>query len=361
MRKMWTGIAVFAVLCGAAVLWLVQPTDPAPPAEAEEPSAPAETAAVKEYKDFGLPPPMAAPATNAEAEVEPLAPLNCRSPAGAVFLIGKEAVEAAAFCAQLLAVAGAQPEPMTAKWREQAQLLRQQVIDTVLVRKALAEEGGAITDEQVDAALGERLAGLPKGSANQLDAPTTALVHQQLRARLELSKLLQLRGQGLVTDADLAAAYQADPGRFGKPGVASVLPYLLRVAKGAPEPEGAAARAKAEQFVAAVSKGEPAGTAAKAAGMHAMPKVEMSQGSGEEELVAAAMALSAGQWSAPVKTQVGWAVVQVLEKRPGVALPLEQVREQVQAFVEGKQRLLDRERALTDLRRATPVIDKVGF
>lgn len=361
MRKIWISLAIVAGLSGALMVWLLQPAEPDRPAVAE--AAPAQTedeeAKAPSNKVALAPVPMPVAVTAAVAAVLP--PLNCLKPSGDVLVVGEEPVTAAAFCAELAKVAGAQPEPMTPSWRDQAKLLRQQWADAMLVRKALTAEGGAITDEQVDAALGERLAALPKGTSAQLDAAATALVRQQLRARLELSKLLQLRGQGLVSDAELLAAYQADPARFGQPAVAVVVPYLLRLPKTMGKEEFAEARAKAEQFVAAVSKGEAPDAAAKTAGMNAMPKAEMSQGSGEDELVAAALKLSAGQWSAPMRTSVGWAVAQVLEVRPGVVLPFDQVREQVKAFVQGKQGLADRERALADLRAATRVTDRVSF
>ncbi len=360
MRKTWIALGIVAVISGSAMLWLLQPSDGVAPVAGEAPAVQEDAEVVKTVADKVAPVRLPVAVTAAVAPPA-LPPLNCRVAAGTVFLVGGEAVTAEFFCAELAKVAGVQPEPMTPAWRAQAVALRQQVVDAMLVRKALDAEGGAVSVEQVDTALGERLGALPQGTATQLDAASTALVRRQLRARLELAKLLQLRGQSLVSDAELLAAYQADPARFGQPGVAVVVPYLLRLPPTVAAPELAAARAKAEQFVAAVSKGEGADTAAKSAGLAALPKTEMAQGGAEAELVAAAMQLSAGQWTAPVRTNVGWAVVQVLEVRQGKELPIDQVRDQVKAFVQGKQGLADRERALAELRAAAQVVDKVSL
>lgn len=360
---LWLG--GFAVASLAAMAWLFLAPDSEPDGKAESAARPSAEPAEKTQAGTAetAPPPAQALAAAASSAVAPAGPppLNCREPAGNVLVIGAEAVSAEEFCRDLGQLAGAQPDPVSDGWRKQARQLRQQTIDARLVRQALAAEGAAVGEAEIDAAVAERLAAPSGAAVAKLEASSTQLVRAQLRQRLEVNKLLQLRGQAKVQDADLLAAYQADPGRFGEPAAAVALPFLWRLSRSAGEADVKQAQTKAGQFLAAVQKGTPAELAIKDAGGQALAKAELVQGAGEAELVAAALQLSPQQWSAPVRTQVGWAVVQLLEAKAGKVLPFDQVRDQVRAFVLGRQGLTDRENLLTGLRAAAKVADQVAF
>jgi parvulin-like peptidyl-prolyl isomerase len=365
MAKRSILIGGFAVASLAAMAWLFLAPDSEPAAKADSADSPSAEPAEKTQAGTAetAPPPAQALAAAASSAVAPAGPppLNCRQPAGTVLVIGAEAVSAEEFCRDLGQLAGPQPDPVSDGWRQQARQLRQQTIDARLVRLALAAEGAAVDDAAIDAALAERLSGPSGAAVAKLEASSTQLVRAQLRQRLEMNKLLQLRGQAKVQDADLLAAYQADPGRFGEPAAAVALPFLWRLSRSAAEADVKQARSKAGQFLAAVQKGTPAELAIKDTAGQALAKAELVQGAGEAELVAAALQLSPQQWSAPVRTQVGWAVVQVLEVKAGKVLPFDQVRERVRAFVLGRQGLTDRENLLTGLRAAAKVADQVTF
>lgn len=301
------------------------------------------------------------PAVQRAAPAAKLPDLDCAKPSGEVLHIGARAVTAVDFCQELAALAGAPPQPLTPAWHEQARLLRKRLVDTELVRQALTKENQAVTDAEIDADLLPRL---QKPGAVKLADLDLQRVRGQLRARLEINKLLTLRGQADVTEADLQAAYAAEPNRFGAAAVVKIATYsrsgFIGASEGAKWSE-AQAKAHTQAFYDEVSTGARAEDAARSRGLQAKPAFELREGAGEPELFAAAMQATPGQWLPPQRSMIGWLVARVDAITPGKPLPLEQVRDKVRAVVTAQRGQLDEAALLAELEAAGQVVDSVTW
>lgn len=321
--------------------------------------------AEKASKDRGAastPQPVQPPAIAAAAAPQADLPmLDCAKPVGEVLHIGEKAVKAVDFCAELAALAGPPPPPLTPAWHEQARLLRKRLVDTELVRQALTKENQAVTDVEIDADLLPRL---QKPGAVKLTEVDLQLVRAQLRARLELAKLVAMRGHADITEAELQAAYTKEPNRFGEAAVVRIATFSRPAPEGA-NPVDAARYAEAKEhsqaFYNEVSSGKNVDEAARAHGLTAKLAFELREGTGEPELFAAAVQATPEQWLPPVRSMVGWLVARVDAITPGKAAPLEQVRDKVRAFVTAQRGQQDEGALLAELEAAGQVVDLVRW
>jgi hypothetical protein len=264
----------------------------------------------------------------AQASETELAELDCHAPEGDVLRIDETTISAESFCDELEALAGAPPEAMTESWRQQARQLKDRLIDAELVRAALAEEGETIDENAVD----EALARISHGQGGD-ETPLRA----QLRARLEWNKLLELRASLNVTEEDLRTAYARDPAHYGEPARVTVTGYALRISPAASENDIAGAHQKVEQFHQEIARRDVA-AAAKQLGLVALPAFDVEERGLESELAETALKLGSGQWSAPVRTKIGWIVVRVEKVRPAVTPPFDEVQDKVKLMVTAQQR-----------------------
>lgn len=284
--------------------------------------------------------------------------LDCDAPAAVVVRVGAAAIVGDAICRELAVVAGPPTRPPSAAWRIQARQLRGQLVDELLVHQALASAGVVVDDAEVDAAV----AALPHGrAAGAAPVGECAVLRRQLRARLELARLLAIDGEAEPTDAELRAAYDDDPARYGEPGEARVTPFARRLPPSPTGDEVAVAAELVDGFLAAVAAGTAPAKAAAAAGLTALPPFVLEDRGIEPELRAAAFGLAPGRWTEPVETRIGWVVLRVDAVHPGKVRPFEQVREQVRASVVAASRHDRQDRRLGDLRAATTIVDLVGW
>jgi parvulin-like peptidyl-prolyl isomerase len=284
--------------------------------------------------------------------------LDCLAPAGDVVAVGAAAITAAAVCDELLVVAGPPTRPPSAAWRAQAHQLRDQLVDELLVRLALASAGLAVTDAEVDAAV----AALPRAATrSRPSAGEAAVLRRQLRARLELARLVASDGEAALSDAELRALYAEDPARFGEPAEARVTPFARRLPPARSDDEVAAAADQVDGFLAAVAAGTAPAKAATTAGLTALAPFVLEDRGVEPELRAAAFGLDAGQWTEPVETRIGWVVLRVDAVRPGKVPPFEQVRDRVRAAAMAAADLDRRARVLATLRADAPIVDLVTW
>lgn len=107
-------------------------------------------------------------------------------------------------------------------------------------------------------------------------------------------------------------------------------------------------------FAAAVQTRAPEAAAAEHHLTHLAPFVLGANGV-EPEMERAALALSEGQWSAAVRTRVGWAVLRALGRVEGREPTPDALRAQVRRALESRRLQAARGELLTSLRTAARV------
>ncbi|MBK6534207.1 MAG: peptidylprolyl isomerase [Deltaproteobacteria bacterium] len=281
--------------------------------------------------------------------------LDCAHPAGNAALIDDAALTAERVCARLarmggLAAVGAD--------RRQARVVLDQLIDVMLVGRALAWERAAVTDDEVSAALAElRPARIVDASVDRVPpvvAPVDPLVREQVRERLELRKLAALRHRLEVSDAEVDAEVAA-----GAPGIdrgqgIRVEAWLARMAPGSDGGARPPAQAAAEAFATAVQSERPEAAASRLAMSHLAPFVLGANGV-EPDMERAALGLSEGQWSGAIHTRVGWAVLRALGRVEGTEPTPDALRALVRRALESRKLQAARQELLAALRSAARI------
>jgi hypothetical protein len=296
-----------------------------------------------------------APGANASGD---LPQLDCTKPAGDVVRVGSAAITADDFCRELTLMAGPATDPPSAVWWAQARQLRDRLVDVSLVRQAIAAAGNAITDGEVESELANvrsRSPGTELGAA-ELDG-----LRRQIRARLELARLISLRAGGEPTEADLRDAYDREPARYGEPGEAHVTAFAKRLSAAMLDDDVAAAEEQAEAFVPRVQRGTEPAAAAATTGLTALAPFVLEDHGIEPALRSAAFGLSPGGWSAPTRTNVGVVVLRLDSVRMAKILPFAQVRDRVRASMLATRQTAAEELLLRELRAATVITDLVAW
>lgn len=159
--------------------------------------------------------------------------------------------------------------------------------------------------------------------------------------------------------AEVEAAYEEDPTRFGTPRSAIVDGFIARAAPSAPAHERARAKTNAEAFFAALQGGEnDLAALATQHGLTAVAELEIDANGPEPELAAAVLSRPIGHWTAVVPSNAGFTVLKVVKIREGQARPLSEVRDQVIAMLEGKRQLSEQRRILGELRAQAVIVQK---
>jgi peptidyl-prolyl cis-trans isomerase D len=180
--------------------------------------------------------------------------------------------------------------------------------------------------------------------------------------------LAQYEAEAKPTDAEVKAFadkngdriqkfYEENAARFDQKAKARVRHVLARVAPGA---DDAAARKKIDDAAQRVKKGEDFAKVASALSDDAGTKAKggelgfISEGLFDETFAKAALALKPGQVSEPVKSAVGWHLIQAEEVVPAKKLSLDQARPEIarELLAREKGRQVAQERAQAALAAA---------
>lgn len=362
-RTMMLAAAAVLLTTGGLMLWIVQPDQQNPQpvaANTAESADPPPADHPPAQPKATTPPAPTAPAPPA-APAAPKPYVDCTRPQGGVVRVGRSTISAEAFCRIAVGLAGSPAGQDPAAWRARAKAVRDRMVDAELVRQALAADNAAVQEAEVDAEVSKILNNPATTRPGAPPVGDAALLKDQVRARLELKKLVAFRGAAGATEAELRAAYAAAPAQFGEPAVAKIEPYLIRFAATAPPEAVSAAEQKAKAFYNSVMAGTSADAAAKASGLAAMPAFDLAEGGGEPQLVATVLRLLPGQWTEPVKTAVGLTVAKVIAVTPGKVLPFEEVRDRVRMKVMAGKGKGEVGQAMADLKAAGDVEDLVAW
>jgi len=146
-----------------------------------------------------------------------------------------------------------------------------------------------------------------------------------------------------VTDADAEAFYKANTKEFEQPDQVRASHILFMVPQGAPDSEVKKKEAAAEKAYERAKKGED--FAKLAAELTEEPNGKERSGDldffSKEQMVPefanAAFSMKVGEVSKPVKTQFGYHVIKVTDKKPAGTVPFDQVKPQLVAYLKSQK------------------------
>ncbi len=226
----------------------------------------------------------------------------------------------------------------------------QVLIDEQLLQEQLKDASAEIADDQLDAAINDvkRQNNIPDDAAFEKaleqEGMTVATYRSQLKRELEKRKLLSIKvhSQAKVTDEELHAAYEREYVATGGEEEVHARHILLSVKKDATPAEVAAMKQRAQEIVQRLRAG--ADFAALARSLSDGPSASLGgdlgyfkRGVMVSDFENVAFALKPNEISDPVRTQYGWHVIQVLERRKAPATPFETVKEALRQKLQKEQ------------------------
>jgi peptidyl-prolyl cis-trans isomerase C len=340
----------------AAIAISVLPACKPAPAPTETPAAPAATpaAAPAATPDAAATNAAAtnAAATNAAAPApESAAPaVELKNPVAKVNgeEISKSQVEEA-FGAAVQA-SGVKVEDLTPEQRLNGY---RQILDELIMDKLVAKAAAEITisDDEVKAEIAKLKKQFPTEEAfeAQLKAAgqTPEKLDTALRTMLQQQKWMQSQIQATdqIADDDAKKFYDSNAEEFKKPDTVKASHILFMVDKDASDDVVKQKKEAAEKAAARAKKGEDFGKLAKE--LSEEPGAKESSGdlgfftkdSMVPEFAEVAFSTEPGEVSAPVRTQFGWHVIKVTDKKPAGVTPFAEVKDQIIAYLKSvKQR-----------------------
>ncbi len=334
----------------AAALALLPACKPAP-APSEAPSTPAPTATPAAAPAAAT---TAAPATgdtNAAAGAETAAPsIELKDPVATVNgeTISKAQVEEAFKAA--VEASGVKAADLTPdqKMNGYRQILDELIMDKLVAKSAANEP---VTDEEVAAEIAKLKKQFPSEEAftTQLKeaGQTPEKLNSSLRTMLQQQRWMQsqIKDQDKIADADAKKFYDSNTDEFKNPETVKASHILFMVNKD-DSPEVAKQKEEAAKKAAArAKKGEDFSKLAKQ--LSEEPGAKESGGDlgffakdrMVPEFAEVAFSQKPGEISAPVKTQFGWHVIKVTDKKPAGTVPFDEVKDQIIAYLKStKQR-----------------------
>lgn len=294
--------------------------------------------------------PPEASTTAAPAEAEPAKPVPAVIP-DVLARVNGETVTRAEFEEAVAAVEQRNQGPVPPDQRDR--VLRG-VLDQLVGVKLLAQEAAtrkiAVSDADVDALIAQMRQRFPSedvfNQALKQQNKTVALLKAEARSNLAVQKLLDeaLAGKIAVTPQQAQDFYDKNPQQFQRPEQVRASHILIGVQQGADVAAKAAAKRKAEGVLKQVKAGgdfsalartnsEDPGSAVNGGDLGFFPRGQMVPPFDQ-----AAFTLGTGATSELVETQFGYHIIRVMEKRPGGVVTLEEVRPQLEEYLQNVNR-----------------------
>ena len=226
-----------------------------------------------------------------------------------------------------------------------------QILDELITEKLVNKAAAGITVPQadVDAQIAKIKAQFPSNEdfSKQLSqvGQTPEQLSETIRKMLQQQRWLesQLTGKTEVTEEEAKKFYEENKTEFTQPETVKASHILFRVNKEDSEEvvnqklkaaQGAEARAKKGEDFTALAKelSEEPGAKESGGDLGFFPKDRMVP-----EFAEAAFSEKVGEVSNPVRTQFGWHVIKVTEKKPAGTLPYDEVKSQVMTYLKSKK------------------------
>ena len=227
------------------------------------------------------------------------------------------------------------------------------VLEEMITEKLVAKRASAstvkVSDNEVTETFQKFTAtlGPEEEVKKQMEASgqTADAVRNNIRASLQQDHWLsdEVDKQGGVSDRDAEAFYRQNSDKFVQPPQVRASHILLRVGPEAKAEEAAAKQKAAEAIAGRVKKGEDFAKLAKE--LSEDPSAKDNGGDLDffdkdqmvPEFAAVAFAMKKGDVSEPVRSQFGYHVIKVTDRREGQAVPLETVKPRLLAFLKNQK------------------------
>jgi parvulin-like peptidyl-prolyl isomerase len=243
------------------------------------------------------------------------------------------------------------------------------VLDEIIIDKLLAKKAAdtQVTDDEMKAQW-ERIKG-NFGSEDELKKQVEAAgetidkVKKGLHDRLAEEHWIdsQVKDKVNVTDADAEDFYKKNPDAFKQPEQVRASHILVRVEKDA-KPDVVAEKQKAAQNIAnRVKKGEDFAKLAKE--LSEDPSAKENSGDLDffrkeamvPEFSNAAFAMKKGEISDPVRSDFGFHVIKVTDRKEAETVTLEKAKPQLLAFLKNQKKQAEVEKVVADVRAKAAV------
>ncbi len=310
--------------------------------------------------------PAAAPAAPAPAEAPAAADTALPDPVAIVEgqPIKKAELEEAfsnVLAAQKIPVASIPPEQRSAGYR---MILDEMIIDKLLLKRSADTK---VTDEEVNAQF-ERIKanfGTEEELQKQLAAAgqTVDKVKTGLRERLRQEHWIdeQVKGKDDVTEAEVDDFYKKNPEQFKAPEQVRASHILIAVPQDA-KPEVVTEKQKAAEAIAVrVKKGEAFDKLAKE--LSEDPSAKQNSGDLDfftkeamvPEFSNAAFAMKKNDISDPVRSQFGFHVIKVTDRKDAEVVTLEKAKPQLLAYLKRQKKQAEVQKVVLDMRAKADV------
>lgn len=243
------------------------------------------------------------------------------------------------------------------------------ILDDIILEKLVAKrsEKAQVADEEV-AAMYDRIKS-NFGSEEELKAQiekngqTVEQVKNDIRTSLKQQRWLdeQTKGKTDVTDADAEKFYKENPEQFQKPEQVRASHILVRVPEDA-KPEVVTEKEKqAKEIAARVKKGEDFNKVA--AEVSEDPSAKQNSGDlnffSKEQMVPefsnAAFGMKKDEISEPVRSQFGYHVIKVTDRKAPETITLDQAKPQLLAFLKQQKRQQEVGKVVREIREKADV------
>jgi peptidyl-prolyl cis-trans isomerase C len=222
-----------------------------------------------------------------------------------------------------------------------------QLIDVKVLRNEVNTRNLAADEKAVDEQMQKIRSQFPSEEEYKKALASRGMTPEKLRGNMldesRINKLMETEAAGAtpVTDAEIREFFEKNPDKFKQPDAVRASHVLIRV-----QPGDEAANKKALATIRNVHKQARAGK-----DFGDLARRYSADGSAERggdlgfftkdrmvpEFANAAFALKPGQVSDIVQTSYGYHVIKVVERRPSMNIPLEQVTAQVREFLTQKR------------------------
>ncbi len=289
--------------------------------------------------------PAAAPAADAPAK-----PVPAELPA-VIARVNGEAIEKAEFEKAIKNVEGRAGQPVPPDQRDR---VYRGVLDQLIAYKLLMQETKSRKIDVADADVEARIAGIrqqfPSEDVFKQTLAQQNMTVEQLRsdakADMQVAKMLEteVNTKVAVQPADVDAFYKANPDKFQQGERMRASHILIRVEENADANTKEAARAKAADVLKQAQAGKDFAELAKhysqdpgsAANGGDLGFFQRGQMVGPFEQ--AAFAMKAGEMSGVVETPFGFHIIKAGDRQAARAVPLDEVKPQIEQFLQNQQR-----------------------
>jgi peptidyl-prolyl cis-trans isomerase C len=244
-----------------------------------------------------------------------------------------------------------------------------QILDELITEKLVNKAAAGVTVPQadVDAQIAKIKAQFPSDEdfSKQLTqvGQTPEQLSETIRKMLQQQRWLesQLAGKTEVTEEEAKKFYEENKTEFTQPETVKASHILFRVNKEDSEDvvnqklkaaQGAEARAKKGEDFTTLAKelSEEPGAKESGGDLGFFPKDRMVP-----EFAEAAFNEKVGEVSNPVRTQFGWHVIKVTDKKPAGTLPYDEVKSQLMTYLKSKKQEEAAQEVLKSLRDSAKI------